>query len=132
MPRLSRRYLTGNNTARLHRQTMDAWSNELRLALTLLLNAAVFACAFRLARRRGDGGMLQTACDAFLLYFVVQYVAVALPGAPGLFNLWTMSLIAFGAAALMWITAGSPPFNRTSASSVDSRACPPRIAPTIP
>ena len=88
---------------------MDAFSAELRLALTLLLNAGVFGCAYRLARRRGGGGPLQAACDAFLAYFVVQYVAVALPGALGGLNLWTMSLVAFAALAGMWFAAGKAP-----------------------
>src|SRR5687767_1976623 len=98
---------------------MGAWSHELRLALTLLLNAAVFACAYRFARRRGRNGPLQAACDAFLVYFVIQYVSVALPGALGAFNLWTMSLVALLASAALWIFAAE------AKSSFNGRACPP-------
>ena len=98
---------------------MGTWSHELRLALTLPLNAAVFACAYRFARRRGGSGPLQAACDAFLVYFVIQYVSVALPGALGAFNLWTMSLVALLASAALCVFAGEAgsPFSR--------RACPP-------
>src|SRR5688572_32110308 len=88
---------------------MEAFAVELRLGLTLLLNAAVFGCAYHVARRRGSGGPLQAACDAFLAYFVVQYVAVALPGALGAFNLWTMSLVALAASAGMWFVARNAP-----------------------
>src|SRR5687768_5693430 len=84
---------------------MDAWTNELGLALTVLLNAAVFACAFAFARRVASAGMLQAACDAFLIYFVVQYVSVALPGAMGIFNAWTMSLVALCASATLCVLA---------------------------
>ena len=76
---------------------MHAWAAELRLLLAALLNAAVYAGAYRFARRRGDAGVLQAACDAFVLYFVVQYAAVALPGVLGVFNAATMSVVAFGA-----------------------------------
>jgi hypothetical protein len=79
---------------------------ELRLLQTVLLNAAVFAGAYRFARRRGDAGVLQAACDAFLVWFVVQYAAVALPGVVGAFNAVTMSIVGFGAAAGLWFAAG--------------------------
>lgn len=85
---------------------MHAWPAELRLLLAALLNAAVFAGAYRFARRRGESGILQAACDAFVLYFVVQYAAVALPGVVGVFNVATMSLVAFAAAAALWFGAG--------------------------
>jgi hypothetical protein len=82
---------------------MDSWTNEIGLALTLLLNAAVLAAAFAFTRRQGGGGMLQAACDALLIYFVVQYAAVALPGAVGMFNVWTMSAVALlPAAGMAW------------------------------
>jgi hypothetical protein len=93
---------------------LNDWSNELRLALTLVLNAALWASAFRFARRRGGAGMLQAVCDALLIYFVVQYASVALPGAFGVFNLWTMSLLALVASAALWVGAGSEP-NRKEA-----------------
>jgi hypothetical protein len=86
---------------------MQAWPAELRLLLLVLLNAATLAGAYRFARRRGDAGILQAACDAFLLWFVVQYAAVALPGVIGVFNVGTMSLVAFAAAAALWFGAGS-------------------------
>jgi hypothetical protein len=86
---------------------MQAWPAELRLLLLVLLNAAVLAGAYRFARRRGDAGILQAACDALLLWVVVQYAAVALPGVVGVFNVATMSLVAIGAASALWFGAGS-------------------------
>lgn len=57
--------------------------------------------------------MLQAMCDAFLLYFVVQYIAVAGPGAAGVLNLWTMSLIALAASIGLWFAAGPRPAARS-------------------
>ena len=88
--------------------------HEFRLLLTIALNAGVFAGAHRFARRQGAGGPLQAACDAFLLYIVLQYVSVALPGMLGIFNLWTMSLIAVAAAGLFWFGAGRYQFSTLS------------------
>ncbi|HZL33989.1 MAG TPA: hypothetical protein VFC78_01685 [Tepidisphaeraceae bacterium] len=84
---------------------MNAFPDELRLALVLLLNVAVLASAWRFARRRGEGGMLQAACDALLLDFLVQYAAVALPGVCGVFCVSTMSAVALVAAAILWFGA---------------------------
>jgi hypothetical protein len=86
---------------------MQAWPSEFRLLLAVLLNAAVLAGAYRFARRRGEAAILQAACDAMLLWFVVQYAAVALPGVVGAFNVATMSVVAFAAAATLWFGAGS-------------------------
>jgi hypothetical protein len=85
---------------------MQGFPAELRLLLNVLLNAAVFAGAYRFARRRGDSGILQAACDAFLVWFVVQYAAVALTGVVGAFNVVTMSIVGFAAAAALWFAAG--------------------------
>jgi hypothetical protein len=88
---------------------MPGWENELRLAATVLLNAAALAGAYRFARRRGGGGALQAACDALLIYFVTQYISVALPGVFGIFAALTMSLVALAIAAALWIGAGTQP-----------------------
>lgn len=80
---------------------MHGSPHEVRLAVTLLLNVAAFVAAYRFARRRGGAGALQAVCDAFLVYFVIQYVSVALPGALGVFNVWTMSLVALGCSGAL-------------------------------
>ena len=84
---------------------MGSFGNEFQLLLAVLLNAAVWGCAYAFARRRGGAGALQAACDAFLIWYVVQYAAVALPGAAGALNLATMSAVAFTAAGLLWFGA---------------------------
>ncbi|HSU69442.1 MAG TPA: hypothetical protein VLJ39_21330, partial [Tepidisphaeraceae bacterium] len=85
---------------------MSAYSDELRLLLVLLLNGGVLAAAYRFARRWG-GGVLQSVCDAFLVYFLVEYVSVAVPGALGVFNTATMSVVAICAAAALWLAGRS-------------------------
>jgi hypothetical protein len=87
---------------------LNAYPDEIRLALVVLLDAGVFAAALRFARRRGTSGLVQAICDAFLLYFLVQYAAVALPGIFGMFTAWTMSLLALAAGAGLWIAADFP------------------------
>ena len=54
-------------------------SDELRLLYTIVLNALVFLSAWRFARRR-TADRLQAVADALLLYYLVQYLAVGLPG----------------------------------------------------
>lgn len=95
---------------------MHGLPHELRLALALLLNVSTFAAAYRFARRRGCDGALQAACDAFLVFFVIQYASVALPGVLGVFNVWTMSLVALGCAAALWAAAGPSP--ETAAAAI--------------
>lgn len=73
----------------------------------LLLNGGVFAGAYRFARLRGGNGVTQAICDAFLLTFLVEYISVALPGAAGVFSVWSMSLFAAAAALALWIGAGT-------------------------
>lgn len=102
---------------------MNGFSDELRLALVVLLNGGVFTAAYCLARRRGTGGVVQAICDAFLLYFLVQYAAVALPGVFGVFSTLTMSAVALAAAAGMSIAAiYSTPFAGTRNSGNDRAA----------
>ena len=85
---------------------MPGFSDELRLALLVLLNGGVFASAYRLARCLGTGGRVQAVCDALLLWFLVQYAAVALPGVVGLLGVGTMACVAVVAGAAMWVAAG--------------------------
>ncbi len=89
------------------RPGLNAFSDELRLALTIFLNVGVFVAAYRLARRRDPaGGVTQALSDAFLLYFLAQYAAVALPGVLGGFNLASLSAVAIVAGVGMWFGAG--------------------------
>jgi hypothetical protein len=97
-------------------QPVIGFADEFRLAFSVLLNVVTFWCAARFTWRRGASeGDLQTAgparagqtvCDAFLLYSIIQYVSVALPGIIGLLNAGSMSLTAAIACALLCIGAG--------------------------
>jgi hypothetical protein len=100
---------------------LNGLPHELRLALTLLLNVVTFAAAYRFARRRGGAGALQAVCDAFLIVFVTQYVAVALPGALGALHLWTASAVALLASAALVAAAGFRRHHGEPASTLEAR-----------
>jgi len=76
-------------------------SDELRLLYALALNTAVFAAAYRLARR-GGGDRVDWAADAFALSYLVQYLAVCLPGLVGMLHPLSMSAVALACAAVLW------------------------------
>ncbi|HWE02888.1 MAG TPA: hypothetical protein VG326_10815 [Tepidisphaeraceae bacterium] len=80
---------------------MNAFSDELRLVLVLLLNIGVLAAAYRLVVRRGGRWTVESICDALLLYFLVEYAAVAIPGVIGVFSTGSMCAIAVLAIAVM-------------------------------
>jgi hypothetical protein len=101
---------------------LNAFSDELRLLWTLLLNAGVFITAYAFARRRGSGGVLQAICDAFLLYFLVQYVAVGVTGVLGVFNAGTMTLAAAAAAMGMWVCSRSGVLTKGNAREAGTTA----------
>jgi hypothetical protein len=79
--------------------------DEIRLLLAALLNVGAFAAAYRFARARNGGGRVQAVCDAFLIYVLVQYAAVALPGVCGVLNVWSMAFVAVCAIALLTVGA---------------------------
>jgi hypothetical protein len=81
------------------------FADELRLLLTLSLTGTVFVSAYAFARRLGAGGRLQAACDGLLLGYVIQYAAVALPGAFGVLSVPAMAAGALAACALCWAGA---------------------------
>jgi hypothetical protein len=71
--------------------------NELRLAYTIVLNALIFWCAYRLIRKltpQNDG--LQRSLDASLLTLVIIYFSVGLPGVA-----FILTPIPMGVAALV-------------------------------
>ena len=78
------------------------FSDELRLAYTLALNAVVFVASYRFARRLAGGDRIAAAVDAFALYYLIQYAAVALPGLVGLLSPTAISMVALGACAALW------------------------------
>jgi hypothetical protein len=79
--------------------------DEIRLAITILLSAAVFIAAYRLARRATARDWIANSLDALLLTYAVQYAAVALPGLLSLLSPLSMGLTAIAISAGMWIAA---------------------------
>jgi hypothetical protein len=69
-------------------------SDELRLLYAVLLNVLVLATAWRLARRWEPDDVLRAAADAGLLFYLVQYLAVAIPGLIGAIHPLTIALVA--------------------------------------
>ena len=76
-------------------------SDELNLLLCLLLSAGIFFCAFRFSRQVCDDSLGKAICDALLLFALVVYLAVAIPGVLHCLNLATMSVTAFLMSAIL-------------------------------
>lgn len=76
-------------------------SEELHLLLCLLLGAVIFVCAVRFSRQVCDGSAGKAICDALLLFALVVYLAVAVPGILHCLNLATMSVSALLMSALL-------------------------------
>ncbi len=70
-----------------------AYGNDIRLGLTLLLNAIVLGATIYAARRWASDSV-QRAVDAMLLWYGVQYAAVCLPGVLGILSFAMMSVTA--------------------------------------
>ena len=75
--------------------------DELRLAIAIAVNVFVFIAAFRFVRRFTSQDPIGASLDALLIHYVVQYLAVCLPGLVGVFNATTMLLIAIALGAVM-------------------------------
>src|SRR5215213_8952231 len=71
--------------------------DELRLLAAVLLNALVLWSAWRFTRRF-EADRIQRACDALLLYYLVQYLAVCVPGLLGALGPVTMTAAAVAMA----------------------------------
>ncbi len=88
------------------------------LGWCLLLNAAVFAAAWRFASRRMAEDRGQALLDALLIYFFVQYMAVGIPGLLGVLGAGGITVTAVLICAGFWWGAGGkarpsgPPLNK--------------------
>jgi hypothetical protein len=78
--------------------------DELRLLYCIALNALVFLCAWRFARRR-TADRLQALADAFLIYYLVQYIAVGVPGLAGMLGPRSIVGATLLLCALLWFLA---------------------------
>lgn len=88
---------------------MQSWPAELRLLLAVVLNVFVFALAVRFVRRQGIRHTAQMAADAFLVWYLVQYLAVALPGLVGWLSPISMIGVAIVLCALLQSIPSSVP-----------------------
>lgn len=100
--------------------------DETRLFCLLLLNAAVLWSAWRFSRRAEPDSLpdsLNAAGDALLLFYLVQYVSVCLPGLIGGLNAWSMAITALLFCAVMWFAAQrfNPPDTRPTAAEISRR-----------
>jgi hypothetical protein len=85
---------------------VSEYAQELALLWCVLLNAAVFAAAYRFAIRRMTHDRVQAVLDAALLSYGVQYVSVCLPGILGALRAGTMTAAAVLLAAMLWAAGG--------------------------
>jgi 4-amino-4-deoxy-L-arabinose transferase-like glycosyltransferase len=97
------------------------FSDELRLVYALLLQAAILVGAWQFIARRVATGWADRAADVLLVSLLVQYVAVALPGALGVLNPLTIAATTLLCAAALflapprgagWASALSRPWRR--------------------
>ncbi|HEX3356409.1 MAG TPA: hypothetical protein VHS31_05445 [Tepidisphaeraceae bacterium] len=79
--------------------------DELRLFIALVANLFVFLAAFKFSRRITRQDWIGSSLDAFLIHYLVQYLAVCLPGLLGILCAESMLLIAILLAfAMLWAT----------------------------
>lgn len=76
-------------------------SPEFRLLYAVALSALIFGSAWRLARRWTDDS-LRAAADAFLLFYLVQYLSICVPGMVGALHPATIALVALLLSSLMF------------------------------
>ncbi len=79
--------------------------SEIRFLFAFTLNAAVLTCAWRFSKRRGSGDAILTLLDTLLLWHVVQYVAVGLPGMLGVLSFGSIAGTALLLSAALWFGA---------------------------
>jgi hypothetical protein len=80
-------------------------TDAFHLLWSLLLNLAVLVAAWRLARRFGED-RISIACDTGLLFYLVQYLSVCIPGALGALHALTVTLVAILLSAGIALAGG--------------------------
>ena len=79
---------------------------EFSLVFLLLLNAFVLYSAWKMSGRWTDS-ILQRLIDMMLIWYGVQYIAVALPGLFGWLNGWSMSAVGISlSCGMYWFSRG--------------------------
>jgi len=92
---------------------VTSFDHELRLLHCIVLNAIVVVSAWRMVRRTGEGDRVRAVLDTGLLWFLVQYLSVGLPGIAGILSNFTISACAVFLSAAMWV-----PFRRATAPTL--------------
>ena len=87
---------------------------QLRLLWAALLCAGPLIVSYRLARRFGPP--LEAAADALLLTYLVQYLAVGIPGISGFLTPAGITVMAVLLTALLWLAARPGPSIQTDKS----------------
>lgn len=82
-------------------------SDEFRLLYALLLQAAIIAGAWRFIARRLATDWADRATDVLLLCFLMQYLAVALPGLVGLLNPISIAITTIALSAALFFAPGN-------------------------
>ncbi len=98
---------------------MHRLPDELQLVVLLAVNAFVIVAAIRFARRRGVNDGPQVALDAMLIWYLVQYISVGLPGLLGFLAAEAMCAAAI-VAGLMLLTVPKRP--QSALDAIDGRA----------
>lgn len=100
---------------------MDSAFNELRLAVTVGLNAVVLLSIWRFASVRLKSAGVPLVLDVFLLYFAFQYVVVGLLGIAGILSAWSIVVLSLMVCGGLWALSASPmaegDSNRSSGSA---------------
>jgi 4-amino-4-deoxy-L-arabinose transferase-like glycosyltransferase len=86
---------------------VTAFNDELRLAAILALSAFVIRVRTGVVAPARRDDPIQALLDAFLLTYLVQYVAVGLPGMLGVLNFGAIAAVALAASGAMWFIRGS-------------------------
>jgi hypothetical protein len=71
-----------------------ALPEDARLLILMLLNAAALAAAVRFVRRHHIRDWPQVVIDTVMIWYLVQYLSVALPGVLGVLSFGAMALVA--------------------------------------
>lgn len=96
---------------------MTALSDELRLLIFVAVQSFVLFAAWRASRRWTTAGRLQRLMDTLLVTYVIQYLAVGLPGMAGLLSPISMLLTATLLAGGVWWLGGANDRSTTSTVS---------------
>jgi hypothetical protein len=84
-------------------------SDEFRLAYAVVLQVAALVGAWRFVRRRVGTDALDRIADVLLLNFLVQYLAVVIPGLVGVLNPLTIGLVTLALSAGLYFAPGGRP-----------------------